>query len=918
MPVRTIGPLSKTPFLGVFWGIFLFLFAQPCQAEDSPNILRIIHLWGQRQPAQAHALIDSLLPYVRAENDSIQLMELLGWRGRMLGALGQGVEAIPPLQETLCLAQALKDTLTECTTCRWLAVSWTTQGQYEKGGPYYDRLVELARSVGNKTYLAWGLSGQGFYFSLNGDEKQAQRLYRESIALFREQDLAGPENFVLQLLGSSLIDEGAFAEARQCYQRSGEIGREKEDWFLEGLSRSNLGYLESQLGDPQAGLDQFRNASRLFQLDGSLYPDLEARLQVAYCLVTLKLEKQAAKELAAIETEAKTGGFQKILADVLLQRIRLEIPAADPDQTIADLQAFLDGPLSLDADTEGSVTLALANALAERDGPAAALTFLQPRLDGLRNRAGRTEVLNLVLAQGRLQLQAGHPEAALNLLMTVADEADSLQLVGLELQALPPASAAAEDLGQDALAVELLHRSSKVWLRQRALPVDPHWREVYGAQSRDIYVRLAKLLLRYPPEDPRLVRLARAFDAVQVFKARTLEERLLGPGVAANQNPGVTLEELQREILGPDEILLDCFVGQEDGLVFQVSRDSIGVFFLPDRDEIGANLRLFHGYISDPGRISEGQRDDELVEEVVGTIRGSVLGSVVAGLPRGSSIIWSPDGELNLFPLALVCKESRPPISRIPSAAVLVDLRRRVSKATSQPEKLLAIGDPREDLPAIAKELADLRRFRQAKVQTSLDISDLASQLKGWSLLHFATHARADARSPWKSYLEIPVTGDSAAFHLDAATINRWRLPAKLVVLAGCESAGGRIMGGEGVQSLANAFLGAGVPAVLATLWPVDDAATWIFISRFYENLAQGQPVGQALASAQNDLAVSENYADPFFWSGFVLVGDGDLEFRLERRTSWHHYLYWALGLAVILVLFRVWRRYRFSRHNQL
>src|SRR5439155_26255198 len=47
----------------------------------------------------------------------------------------------------------------------------------------------------------------------------------------------------------------------------------------------------------------------------------------------------------------------------------------------------------------------------------------------------------------------------------------------------------------------------------------------------------------------------------------------------------------------------------------------------------------------------------------------------------------------------------------------------------------------------------------------------------------------------------------------------------RVVVLASCESAAGTYIEGEGFDSVARLFLDAGVPAVVASLWPVDDDA---------------------------------------------------------------------------------------------
>ncbi len=885
--------------------LILIGLSLPVRAEKNPNFDRIESLWKNRQPLLAHALVDSLLPAARSRRDTTMMVGLLGWRGRMYGALGRSAESLAPLHETLDLARATRDTASQCLACRWLAVSYTTQGHFDRGGPYYDELAGLARAAGLKTYLGWGLAGQGYYRSFAGDESEAERMYRESIQIFREQNLPEMENFVLQLLGDCLMDQGAFDEARECFERSGQIGRQKGSFFLQGLSCSNLGRLEVQTGDPQAGLDHFREASRLFIRDGSVHAALEARLQVAHCLVTLQNEKQAADELLILQNEAEAGGFLQLESDVLIQMARLDQRVSDRNKTIAKLEAFLDGPLSGDGNAVCNVMLSLAESYRQRDGADHALALIETRLEKLLPLVGKTEFLELELVRGKLLQETKSWGRALELLLTVADQADSLKLVGLELQALPPAAAAAEAMGRDEDALQLLQRAGRVWLRQRALPLDPHWREVYGAQSRNIYIQLATLLLRFPEEDPLGNRVARAFDAIQVFKARTLEERLVGPGKATRIRKGITLQEIQSKILSPNQVLLDYFTGEKAGLVFKVSSDTCLVFNLPGSLEIANRLQLLHDYISDPDRAIQATETNKFLPEVIHKIRDEIIAPDPQIIPRDGVIIWSPDGDLNLFPMTLALDSSEQPVFRVPSASILGDLRKREPFLPKNRGLLLAVGCPRDGLPAIGLELDDLKHYRGCRCLSSVSSEGISGALAEADYLHFSTHARADALAPWNSYLEIPTSEDSVFFRLDAATISAMRLPAQLVVLAGCESAAGRIMGAEGVQSLANAFIGAGVPSVLATLWPVDDKATRLLIRSFYSHLSSGMNTAEALQAAQAELKELPGYSDPFFWAGFIIAGDGEMEIRLERHPFQGHYLLWLLPVVLLIFLRR-------------
>lgn len=83
---------------------------------------------------------------------------------------------------------------------------------------------------------------------------------------------------------------------------------------------------------------------------------------------------------------------------------------------------------------------------------------------------------------------------------------------------------------------------------------------------------------------------------------------------------------------------------------------------------------------------------------------------------------------------------------------------------------------------------------------------------------------------------------------------------------------------GEGSLSLARAFLAAGVPVVIASLWPVDDRETARLFSRFYRNLRDGGEVLDALRQAQLETLNLERDRPGSAWAAFELIGGMPLE----------------------------------------
>ena len=109
-------------------------------------------------------------------------------------------------------------------------------------------------------------------------------------------------------------------------------------------------------------------------------------------------------------------------------------------------------------------------------------------------------------------------------------------------------------------------------------------------------------------------------------------------------------------------------------------------------------------------------------------------------------------------------------------------------------------------------------------------------------------HAFADPKFPDRAALVLlndPTAGDDGL--LQPREIGQFRLNAGVVVLSACDTAVGPTLGQEGVLNIARAFLLAGARSVITTLWAVNDATATAVMRRFYENMAGGQDVAEAL-----------------------------------------------------------------------
>jgi CHAT domain-containing protein len=110
---------------------------------------------------------------------------------------------------------------------------------------------------------------------------------------------------------------------------------------------------------------------------------------------------------------------------------------------------------------------------------------------------------------------------------------------------------------------------------------------------------------------------------------------------------------------------------------------------------------------------------------------------------------------------------------------------------------------------------------------------------------------------------------------LQTTDIYNLNLHADLVVMSACQTALGAQVRGEGLVGLTRAFLYAGSPRVVASLWTVPDISTAELMARFYRfMLVDGLRPAAALRRAQVSIWNEGRWARPYYWAAFTLQGE--------------------------------------------
>jgi len=179
-----------------------------------------------------------------------------------------------------------------------------------------------------------------------------------------------------------------------------------------------------------------------------------------------------------------------------------------------------------------------------------------------------------------------------------------------------------------------------------------------------------------------------------------------------------------------------------------------------------------------------------------------------------------------------------------------------------------------------------------------------------YNVLHLAMHTIMRDDAPLYSLLAFTNAdpGDTIEDNkLYAYEVYNMELNAQMAVLSSCNSGTGKMQKGEGMMSLARGFIYAGCPSIIMTLWQVTDKSSSELMTSFYKYLKRGRSKQEAMRLAKIDYLeqADDLTSNPYFWSGFVVLGDGSPIYNKSGFTYWTIVIVIFAGLLVFFQLRR-------------
>ena len=387
--------------------------------------------------------------------------------------------------------------------------------------------------------------------------------------------------------------------------------------------------------------------------------------------------------------------------------------------------------------------------------------------------------------------------------------------------------------------------------------------------------------------------------------------RVNSPRYAALSQPEPpSLDAVRAALVDDDSALLYYALGDQRSFLWVVTRTSLERHELPPRRQVE---RLARRAIASSSAVRGSRRD--LVS------LGRMILAPAASHLHVSRVVIVPDGVLHYVPFAALPASltsgpllEQADVLHVPSAAAGVLLARVPARVG--PSAVAVFADPvfRADdervdarmptrplvemaslpreltrsgrlarLPFTRREALAIQEHAGASAQIALDFeanraAALDERMASYRIVHFATHGLLNASRPELSGVVLSLVDRDGrpqdGFLTSLDTFNL-RLDADLVVLSGCRTGLGRDVRGEGIVGLTRGFMYAGARGVLASLWPVDDAATAELMRAFYAGLLGPRRLSPpaALRAAQRHVRSDPRWRAPYYWAAFQLQG---------------------------------------------
>jgi CHAT domain-containing protein len=418
---------------------------------------------------------------------------------------------------------------------------------------------------------------------------------------------------------------------------------------------------------------------------------------------------------------------------------------------------------------------------------------------------------------------------------------------------------------------------------------------------------------------------------------KELEEKFPQYARFKNIHRDQSIGQLQKE-LHQSEAILDYHFSDNAFYLFYIDKNNFKLFYTPITKQFPDSVIAYRNLLANMkyGNFSE-QQKKQFMELSFGFY--NLMIKPIEKLITNKHLIIVPDRELNLIPFEtfITQKEDttqlldnfsklsylllKNPISYIYSASQISDKtnfkRSKIRFAGFAPDyKAMNVGVDTYNssdslfrvLPGAIDEVLLAKKYYYGRVFLGKDANkeNFFSAISKYDIVHLAMHTIIDMNEPMNSELIFSSDLSCKQKQLYAFEVYSHKTNANLVVLSACNTGSGAISRGEGIISIARAFLLAGINNIVITQWSVADRSSAYLMDKFYQYLSEGNPSDVAMQKAKTDLIIKGDpvKAYPYYWAGYVCLGKPAI-FQARKNILWYYITGGLVGIFILIIILR-------------
>ena len=884
------------------------------EATASSDIGSVYMMLGDARKALPYAI--GALAIKREQHDRHGEMLVLANIGTIYYALGDSYRALDTFRELLPMRREWHDRRGEGTTLFYMGTSLARLGDLDQALESLTQALPIMREVGDGRGEGRALTNLGNLFLALGQPQDSLDTLQQALALTRKLQDRHQEESILTVMAHAFLQLGDAEQALAYGRQALKIQRELSDKRGEGLALAELGGVHASLGQRAEALEAYRQALTL--LRGA--SDKAGEANVLNSLGTLALQGGDAKE--ALPYFEQSSQLLSAIDD-RRRRAAAEVNIGAAYRLLGDKQKARDSLM------EASAQLTAIGDRFEQSRAMYLLAMLES--DGRDWEHARQHLQEALRIDEQIRAAVIGGELRSTWLTTVLDQYEALEDALMHLHQLHP------ERGYDVEAFETAERARARTLLD--LLSEARGRLHEGVDSAPIArerILTAGLQAKMERQIQLLVAGgdSAAADAVAAeirqgtAEYQRLEAEILAasPRYATFAAPDpLKLGRLQHDYLDAGTLLLEYAPGDRRSFLWAVSRTSFRSYILPGRAALDALAERARESMSSAANRELAQSAAAALQALSGAVLGPVAGEL--GTRR---LLIVTSGSLQFVPFSALPSPANPAepliagheIVNLPSASTIAFLRRTgEAKNTSKlvavvADPVFAADDPRvtgkrvtgnpgaasaatapeqERAAAFGRTTFDRLTFTRREAENILALAPpnagfsaldfdasralvLSGALRDYRYVHIASHGLVNPFHPELPSIVLSLVdrgGKPRDGFLQAADIYNLKLNADLVVLSACQTALGKDVRGEGLVGLARAFMYAGTPAVVASLWTVPDRSTAELMRLFYHGmLKENLRPAAALRQAQIALWKDSRWTRAYFWAAFTLQGE--------------------------------------------